>query len=386
MSIRVNDNCTACKKCEKACPFNAIEIKEKAEISLEKCTLCGACVSVCPFDAISIEREKILIGKAKDIWIFAEQNDGKLKNVVFELLTKGRQLVKEKNGNLCAVLLCENSEQMVKELAEYSAEKIYTAENEVFKHYLTEPYTDVLTGVISKYNPFAVLFGATPNGRDLAPRVASRLKVGLTADCTELSIKDGLLLQTRPAFGGNIMASIFSRTFPQIATVRPNVFKKEKQEKKAEIIKINVKVNPKRYSAKLIDVVKEVREEVNLEECKIIVSAGRGIGNAENLKLIREFASVLNAGIGCSRAVVDIGWLPHQYQVGQTGKTVAPKIYIAVGISGAIQHRVGMSSSDIIIAINKDKDAPIFKIADYGIVGDLFKVVPKLIEELKKKD
>jgi electron transfer flavoprotein alpha subunit len=233
-----------------------------------------------------------------------------------------------------------------------------------------------------------VLFGATINGRDLAPRIAARLRIGLTADCTGLEIdEEGRLVQTRPAFGGNIMASILSRTRPQMATVRPNVMKMGEPDwtREAEIDQIKVTIDPKAIRAKVVDIVKEVADRaVNIEEADIIVSGGRGLGSPENFKLMRELAEALGGAVGASRPIVDSGWLPHHQQVGQTGKTVSPKLYVAVGISGAIQHLIGMQTSDIIIAINKDPEAPIFKVATLGVVGDLFKIVPALIEELRK--
>jgi electron transfer flavoprotein alpha subunit len=246
----------------------------------------------------------------------------------------------------------------------------------------------MLTAVISKYKPSIVLYGATLNGRDLAPRIAARLRIGLTADCTELDItEDRLLLQTRPAFGGNIMASILSKyTRPQMATVRPNVMKKAapNPSRKGEVVKVEADITPKMIKAKILDVVKEVSEGVKLEEANIIVSCGRGIQSPANIPIVEELAKTLHAALGCSRPIADENWLPHHHQVGQTGKTVAPKLYVAVGISGMIQHLVGMQTSDIIVAINKDPEAPILKIANYGVIGDLFKIVPELVKELRK--
>jgi len=276
----------------------------------------------------------------------------------------------------------------VKTTAAHGAEKVYVAEHEALKHYNTEVYTDILAGIISKYKPSIVLFGATLIGRNLAPHVAARLNLGLTADCTSLNLnKKGYLVQTRPAFGGNIMASIISRTRPQMATVRPNVMKMGEQNwlRKAEVKEIKVSIDLTSIKIKVLDIVKVMAETtMNIEEADIIVSAGRGIGSPDNLKLIEEFAEVLGAALGGSRAIVDAGWLPPQQQVGQTGKTVAPNLYIAVGISGAIQHLIGMQTSNVIVAINKDPEAPIFKVADFGVVGDLFEVLPALIGELRK--
>lgn len=386
------DKCTGCKTCVSQCPFGAIEIvNEKAQIS-ETCTLCGACEKICPVQAIIIERPKrgeIDLSAYKGVWVYAEQSDGKLKNVALELLSEGRKLADKLGEELAAVLIGKEVSHLTDTLIAYGADKVYLVEHELLEKYNSDAYTAMMTAAISKYKPSIVLYGATLNGRDLAPRIAARLRVGLTADCTELDItEDKLLLQTRPAFGGNIMASILSRyTRPQMATVRPNVMKKAKPNKsrKGEVIKIEANITPKMIRTKILDVVKEVSSDVNLEEADIIVSCGRGIQSPNNIPLIEELAKTLHAAIGCSRPVVDENWLPHMHQVGQTGKTVAPKLYMAVGISGMIQHQVGMQTSDVIVAINKDPEAPILKIAKYGVVGDLFKIVPELIKELKKE-
>lgn len=393
--ISVLQECTGCGLCVRACPFAAIRVsadknRKIAEIILESCTLCGSCVNVCPVHAIKIEREKTAVnqGDHKDIWIFAEQHEKRIRNVVFELLGKGRELADECGEKLCAVLLGNGISELIKPLSEYGADKVYVVDCEALMHYSTEPYTNVFTGLITKYKPNILLFGATSNGRDLAPRIASRLNIGLTADCTKLEIVgEKQLLQTRPAFGGNIMASILTRTFPQMATVRPNVMKRKEPDRKKEAVieKVNVKIDERSLRIKITDIVKEIKGVgLNIEEAEIIVSCGRGIGSPENIKCVEELASALGAAVGGSRAVVDAGWLPHHQQVGQTGKTVAPKIYIAIGISGAIQHLVGMQTSDVIIAINNDPEAPIFKVATYGIVGDLFKVVPVLANEFRE--
>ncbi|MEM2143921.1 MAG: electron transfer flavoprotein subunit alpha [Candidatus Jordarchaeaceae archaeon] len=386
------DKCTGCKTCISQCPFGAIEVvNDKAQIS-EACTLCGACEKICPVQAIIIERpkrEEIDLSEYKGVWIYAEQSDGKLKNVALELLSEGRKLADKLGEELAAVLIGKEVSHLTDTLIAYGADKVYLVEHELLEKYNSDAYTAMMTAAISKYKPSIVLYGATLNGRDLAPRIAARLRVGLTADCTELDItEDKLLLQTRPAFGGNIMASILSRyTRPQMATVRPNVMKKAKpnQSRKGEVIKIEANITPKMIRTKILDVVKEVSSDVNLEEADIIVSCGRGIQSPNNIPLIEELAKTLHASIGCSRPVVDENWLPHMHQVGQTGKTVAPKLYMAVGISGMIQHQVGMQTSDVIVAINKDPEAPILKIAKYGVVGDLFKIVPELIKELKKE-
>jgi len=389
--IEVFDTCTGCGICVSHCPFGAIRLVEKKAQINEACTLCGACVKSCPFGAIEIKRKIVTptdVSSYRGVWVFVEKHDDQLRNVTLELLSEGRKLANKLNEPLAALLLGHNVTDFMKSLSAYGADKIYVAEHEALERYNSDGYADVLTGIIAKYKPSVVLFGATMNGRDLAPRIAARLRIGLTADCTGLEIdEEGRLVQTRPAYGGNIMASILSCTRPQMATVRPNVMKMSEPDwtRRAEIERINVTIDPKAIRARVIDVVKEVADRaVNIEEADIIVSGGRGLGSPENFKLIRELAEALGGAVGASRPIVDSGWLPHHQQVGQTGKTVSPKLYVAVGISGAIQHLIGMQTSDIIIAINKDPEAPIFKVATLGVVGDLFKIVPLLIEELHK--
>lgn len=385
------ETCTGCAVCVKTCPFGAVEIiDEKAQIS-DACTLCGACEKACPVQAIIIERpkrEELDLSQYKGVWVYAEQSDGKLKNVALELLSEGKKLADKLGEELAAILIGKNVSHLTNELIAQGADKVYLIEHELLERYNSDAYTAMLTAVISKYKPSIVLYGATLNGRDLAPRIAARLRVGLTADCTGLDItEEGLLLQTRPAFGGNIMAQILSRyTRPQMATVRPNVMKRAMPDpgRKGEVIKVEANITPRIIRAKILDVVREVSEGVNLEEADIIVSCGRGVQSPDNIPVVEELAKTLHAALGCSRPVVDEDWLPHMHQVGQTGKTVAPKMYIAVGISGMIQHLIGMQTSDIIVAINKDPEAPILKIANYGVVGDLFKIVPELVKELRK--
>jgi len=386
------NKCNGCGRCVKLCPFNQIKIVDGLAIIDAGCTMCGVCQESCPVGAILIERERLTTedtSNYRGVWVFIEQYQGRIKPVSLELLSKAKELAQRLNQELAAVLVGDDVSHLIKELTSYEIHKIYLVENEVLKRYTTDAYTYTLISLVSQYKPNILLIGATNTGRDLAPRVAARLRVGLTADCTDLDItEEGYLLQTRPAFGGNIMAQILCKyTRPQMATVRPNVFKKSvpcSNSQSPEIIKIEAKLNPLSIRTKIIEVVKEVSEVTNLEEADIIVSAGRGLGSPDNLYLVRDLANILGAAVGGSRAIIDAGWLPHHQQVGQSGKTVAPELYIACGISGAIQHLVGMQTSKRIIAINKDPEAPIFKVATLGIVGDLFKVIPLLIEDLKK--
>jgi len=351
-------------------------------------------VDKCNVGAITIQRkkiEKIDLSKYQDVWVVAEIKDGSVRNVSYELLGKAKELANELNHKVCVLLIGDNVKRFIQEFSNRGANKIYIAEHEALKDYYTETYSSVITGIISRYNPNIVLYPATTNGRDLAPRVAAILQLGLTADCTGLSIRDGLLLQTRPAFGGNIMADIICpSTRPQMATVRPNVMEAasiQDSNNYAEIIEIAVKVDLQSLKVKVVEEIKGTATECGIPVCEAdtIVSGGRGVGSKENFKLIEDLAKVLNAAVGASRAAVDLGWIPKSQQVGQSGNTVSPKVYIACGISGTIQHQVGMKTSDIIIAINKDPTAAIFNIANYGIVGDLCEVIPLLTEALKEK-
>ncbi len=394
MSIQILPNeCTGCKLCVKACPFGSIEVIDKlAVVDLEKCNLCGACVEVCKFGAILIEKQetgKIDISSYKGVWVICEQKKGVLQSVSYELLGKGRELADNLDVELSGVLLGKNITPKAKDIIARGADKVYVVDSSALENYQPEPYSRVISYLIHKHKPEIVLCGATSTGRSLVSRVAVKIKTGLTADCTGLEIdsKNKLLLQTRPAFGGNIMATIICPNYrPQMATVRHKVMKEAEVDKshKGEIIKEDFKTSDLTSRTKLLDIVEELEETVNLAEADIIVSGGRGLGGSENFKIIKELAKVLNAAIGASRSAVDADWISYSHQVGQTGKTVCPKIYIACGISGQIQHLAGMSSSDIIIAINKDPDAPIFSIATYGIVGDLFEVVPALTAKFKE--
>lgn len=327
----------------------------------------------------------------KGVWVFAEQRQGEIMPVAIELLGEGRKLADEIGVELSAVLLGDKVEGIAKDLTTYGADKVYLADAPLLETFTTDGYALVITDMINEYKPEVVLFGATHIGRDLAPRVAAKVGTGLTADCTKLEIdpEDKKLLQTRPAFGGNIMATIICPDHrPQMSTVRPGVMVKAVKDdsKVGEIIKVDVKLSREEIRTNVLKVVKEKKSSVNIQEAEFIISGGRGVGSQEGFQLLDKLAQKLNGVVGASRAAVDLGWLDHDYQVGQTGKTVRPQIYIACGISGAIQHLAGMQEADFIIAINKNADAPIFKIADYGIVGDLHEVVPQLIAALENKD
>ena len=335
----------------------------------------------------------------KGVYVFAQQVDNELSGIAFELLGKAKDLAKDLNTEVTAILIGYQVKNLADELAAYGADKVIVVDDPELKEYRTEPYTHAMASVINEYKPEIVLVGATAIGRDLGPRVSARVATGLTADCTVLEIGDfpinpipnqeqkhNQLLMTRPAFGGNTIATIACPdNRPQMATVRPGVMQKIDRidGAKAEVIEFNPGFTPDNKYVEILEVVKSVKDTVDIMDAKILVSGGRGVGSAENFKMLQDLADVLGGTVSCSRAVVDSGWMERDYQVGQTGKTVRPTLYFAIGISGAIQHVAGMEESDIIIAINKDADAPIFDVADYGIVGDLNKIVPALTQALK---
>ena len=390
MGIQIDlEKCTGCGSCEPACPFGLIEIvDDKAQIK-EGCNLCGACVEACAEEAIIIEEAEQEVSEGfSGVWVFAEQQDGRLKSVAYELLAEGRKLADKLGKEVCAVCLGHNVEG-AEQLVAYGADRVYLADDPALADHQEDYYTGALVDLIRKHKPEIVLAGATAMGRSFIPRVASILYTGLTADCTGLDIdpESKLLLQTRPTFGGNVMATIMCQARrPQMATVRPHVFKKgaPDQQRKGEIIKVDFDREAITARTKLLDFVEDLSEKVKLDDAEVIVSGGRGLGRPENFQIIKELADALGAALGSSRPPVDEGWIPYSHQVGQTGKTVCPRLYIACGISGSIQHLAGMQTSDIIVAINEDHNAPIFEVATYGIVGDLFEVVPMLTDKLRK--
>ncbi len=335
----------------------------------------------------------------KGVYVFAQQVDGEVSSIAYELLGKAKDLAKDLNTDVTAVLIGSGVKGLTNSLAEYGADKVIVVDDPELEVYRTEPYAHALASVINEYKPEIMLVGATAIGRDLGPRVSARVATGLTADCTVLEIGDftdtmtqtvipNQLLMTRPAFGGNTIATIacpYNR--PQMATVRAGVMQKidPVPGATAEVIEYNPGFTPDNKYVEILEVVKSVADTVDIMDAKILVSGGRGVGSPENFKLLQDLADVLGGTVSCSRAVVDNGWMPKDLQVGQTGKTVRPNVYFAIGISGAIQHVAGMEESDIIVAINKDDTAPIFDVADYGIVGDLNKIVPQLTEMLKNE-
>lgn len=394
MAVRLlEDNCTGCRLCLRACPYGAIDMVEGKASFNDNCTQCGACASSCNFGAILLEvafTRDVDTSRYRGIWVVVEHLHGQLRRGTYELLGEGRRLAEKLDVELSAVLLGDQVEELAPRLIARGADRVYLAQDPVLGHYRTGPYSDVLAGMINQRRPEIVLISATPQGRDLAPRVAARVSAGLTADCTGLDIdkEERLLVQTRPAFGGNLMATIVCRQArPQMATVRPGVMKALDPDpsRTGETVTIPVHLDERGVVAKIVEIVHQEGDgQVNLQDAQIIVSGGRGLGKPENFALIRELAEVLGGAVGASRAAVDAGWIPAYHQVGQTGRTVQPKLYIACGISGAVQHLAGMASSDVIIAINKDPSAPILNIATYGVVGDLFEIVPALTKKLRE--
>ena len=391
MAISIDKSkCTGCGNCTAACPFGMIELVDGVARIKDGCNLCGSCREACAFEALVFEDAGVTAPTSdahRGVWVYAEQRDGQLKGVGYELLAKGRELADSLKTELCAVCLGHNIAGADSLLA-CGADRVYLVDAPELAVPQEDLYAAEIARLIAEHRPEIVLAGATSLGRAFFPRVAAILKTGLTADCTGLEIdpETKLLRQTRPAFGGNLMATILcEHRRPQMATVRPRVFKRATTDgnRKGQVIKVDFAHAAVTSKTKLLSFVEDLSRTVKIEEADIIVSGGRGLGKAENFAIIEELAKVLGAAVGSSRPPVDDGWIPYSHQVGQTGKTVRPKLYVACGISGSVQHMAGMGTSEHIVAINSDPNAPIFEIATWGICGDLFKVVPMLIERLK---
>ena len=391
--ILYTEKCTACGQCIDACPFGVLSLEGDHLVIGEGCNLCGACVEVCPEGALALPEQEAPAprpGVPPDgIWVFGEQRHGKLAPVALELLGEARRLAEILKVTVAAALLGHGVGHLAPALLAGGAQKVYVADHPRLADFLEEPYAAALGELARRFQPEILLAGATYWGRAFIPRVAAALATGLTADCTAFAIdpERRLLLQTRPAFGGNIMATIITpRTYPQMATVRPRVMKPRTPEEAPDGQVIPVELNslgspgPSRF----LRTVAEIKERLPLAEAEVIVAGGRGLKEAKHFRLLEDLADLLGGAVGATRGAVDAGWIPYAHQIGQTGKTVAPKLYIACGISGAAQHLVGMQSSDFIIAINKDPAAPIFQVADVGLVGDLFDLLPALIQEIKR--
>ncbi len=405
MALIISDEkCTGCGLCLKACPFGSLTLEMRDKVGKPhpkfkrivtvdvSCNLCGACLPTCKFDALSLEKVEQAaprqnLADYKGIWVYVEQRGGVIQDVSYELLAKGQELAKQRGTELVGVLLGHQMKEKAQDVFAHGADKVILVDDKHLEGFDSDAYSTVFSHLVQKYKPEVVIAGGTSVGRTFIPRVAIRVKTGLTADCTGLEIdpKENLLLQTRPAFGGNIMATIICPNHrPQMATVRHKVFRKGQPDPSRNGALIEELMTIVHGRSKVVEVIREMQNEINVAEADIIVSGGRGLGGPEKFPLLFELAKELGAAVGASRGAVDSGWISSFHQVGQTGKTVCPKLYIACGISGAIQHLVGMSSSDTIVAINKDPSAPIFEVADYGIVGDLNEVVPAITKVLRE--
>lgn len=423
MAVKISNACILCGACIDTCPHEALYLgDDQAEVNVDRCTECGACVDICPTNAISLPEgtkqddeaidkgEKIITKDIKQdkkdtqksakkavktdseyqgVFVFIEQRNGQIATVSLELLGEGRKLADKLGVELSGVLLGNNVKDLTKTCYEYGAENVYLIDQPIFDQYRSEVYQAGVVEIVDKYKPEILLFGATVIGRDLASTVATSLSTGLTADCTKLDInpKTRLLEASRPAMGGNIMATILCKDRrPQMASVRPKVMKAIEPVigREGNLVEECIQIDESKLQTKVIEVVQNVDNKINLTSADIVVAGGKGMQDEKGFQLIRDLAEVLGAAVGASRDAVEAGWCVHPDQVGQTGTTVAPKLYFAIGISGAVQHAVGMENSEVVVAINRDPNAPIFEKCTYGIVGNAFEIVPKFVEEFKK--
>ncbi|MFV0437695.1 MAG: FAD-binding protein [Desulfopila sp.] len=393
--LKLNEEiCIGCGICEANCPFGVIEMADGLPRIGDGCTLCGACVENCEVGALSIETAEkantVTLADWQGVLVYCEYRRGSLAGVSLELLGIGRKLADARGVKLTAVLLGHQTGETAEQLIAHGADRVIRVDLPELAAFSEESYSGVLTGIIKRFQPEIVLAGATAIGRSFIPAVATELNAGLTADCTRLEIRqeDGQLLQTRPAFGGNIMATIVCPAHrPQMATVRPKVMKSLPFDagRSGEVVDFTPSATQIASRIQVLETVVATESNVNIQESEVLVSGGRGLESDKGFALIRQLAEALGGNVSASRAVVDAGWIGYPHQVGQTGKTVAPKLYIACGISGAIQHVAGMQSSETIVAINRDPNAPIFNVADFGLLGDLFEIIPKLVEKIEEK-
>jgi electron transfer flavoprotein alpha subunit len=388
------DKCVGCGACIEACPFGALSLVDDMVVVNDKCTGCGACLLACPMHALNLPRENPPttvenLASYSGVWVWVEQFHGQTGGISIEMLGQGRKLADQRKAVLTACVLGHHVEHIAKEAISFGADRVFWVDDESLAQYITAPYASTLINLANEYKPEIFLLGASARGRDLAGSVASLLHTGLTADCTGLDIdpENGLLMQTRPAFGGNIMATIICpNQRPQMATVRYRVFDKPvaDYQRQGQIIPIKAPLSADDITTRVVDSILE-KDDVNLADARVIVSGGHGVRGPDGFETLRQLADVLGGAVGSSRSAVDAGWISYAHQVGQTGRTVRPDLYIACGISGQIQHLAGMKTSKVIVAINTNPEAPIFSIANYGIVGDLFQVVPALTEQFKNK-
>ena len=393
--IQISQSCVGCGKCTTVCPFGALSLVNRKAVASSACTMCGACVSQCPVRALSLPAGSAVkkdLSAYKGVWVFVEIGKNgtaqQVRPVGFELLSKGRELANQLGEELGAVVIGNNVQPFLGEISQYGADKIYAVQSPAYTHYNTAAYANALITLIKKYNPSVVLFPSTYVGRDLSPRIAAELFVGLTADCTNLAIKDGNLIQTRPAFGGNILADIKCPDYrPQMATVRPNVFKKVvfAPGKTAQVITEMIPVPATAAKVRLVSTHMDPPVAgQKLDEAEVVIAGGRGMKNKAGFDLLEKLAGELGGSVGASRAAIDLGLKKKEDQIGQSGVTISAKFYVACGISGAVQHVCGIEHSDVIVGINKDANAPIFNVCKYGFVGDASQILPKILEQLKK--